>query len=234
MKCSEIESQLDNYLNATRYGDDLDEPRAADIALHIQGCAQCRVELEHRQVLRDDLRSLPVPTPSAGFFDHAVAQAAAKTADAGRHHRRRTDSPVHRKLTGTWMSLAASLFLALLVGTLYFTDADTLAPDTGLPTITLATDTVTPVKLAFSTERALKGARLSLSLPVGVELMGYEGRSDLSWSTDLEQGTNVLRLPLVGRTAASDFLIARLEHPTGVKTFRLHVTVNQSGASDDE
>ncbi len=121
--------------------------------------------------------------------------------------------------------LAAALIGALLIGTLLVSNPDQ-APEPGIPGIHLATDMVTPVKLAFSSETALADARLSLSLPIGVELVGYDGQSDLSWQTDLEEGTNVLRLPLVGRVAASDVLVATLEHPSGSKTFRLQVTVN--------
>ena len=66
----------------------------------------------------------------------------------------------------------------------------------GLPVISLIVNEVTPVKLAFSSETALSDARLSLELPVGVELLGHDGQSDLSWTTDLEPGRNVLRLPL--------------------------------------
>lgn len=90
----------------------------------------------------------------------------------------------------------------------------------------LERDTVTPIKLVFSSPIALTDARLSLQLPVGVELAGYNGRSDLSWSTNLEPGKNILRLPLVGHMPVSAQLVAKLEHPNGTKTFRLQVTVN--------
>ena len=124
------------------------------------------------------------------------------------------------------MAVAAALVAAVLIGTV-LTQPDLPAPETSLQAIHLDTNTVTPVKLAFSSETALEDARLTLSLPVGVELMGYDGQTDLSWNTDLEEGTNVLRLPLIGRVAASDVLVARLEHPSGAKTFRLPVTVNE-------
>lgn len=233
MKCSEIENQLDEYLDGTSHGGDQSDSQAAEIARHVQDCLECQAELERRQVLRDDLRSLPSVAASAGFFDRAVAQASIDAGSAD-PQRRRTDSPARKALPVGLLSLAASLLAALLVGTLYLKKPEIIAPETGLANIYLATDTVTPVKLAFSSETALIDARLTLSLPVGVELMGYDGRSDLSWNTDLEQGTNVLRLPLVGRMAASDFLVARLEHPSGAKTFRLLVTVNQSGAPQND
>lgn len=232
MNCAEVEQQLDDYLDLPENSPaGLDERAAAAIALHVQGCPVCAAELEQRQLLRDDLRTLEAPAPAADFLQRAVATAvAAEEVGSGAEttNRRRDDAldsqPGRRPMT-LITGLAAALVGALLIGTLLVSRPDQ-APEPGIPGIHLATDTVTPVKLAFSSETALADARLSLSLPVGVELVGYDGQSDLSWNTDLEEGTNVLRLPLVGRVAASDVLVATLEHPSGSKTFRLQVTVN--------
>ena len=222
MNCNEIENLLDDHL------DDLSTPEnAAAIALHLQGCSHCETELEAHTALRQELRALPVPQPVSGFFEQAVAQAVKLDGDRSR---RRTDQKP-RQASRFFPSrlglgsLAAALLVALLFGSVFIT-TESPAPVHGLPTITLDTDTVTPVKLAFSSEIALVDARFSIQLPIGVELVGYNGQSDISWTTDLEPGTNVLRLPLVGRTAATtDLLVARLEHPMGTKTFRLQVTV---------
>jgi len=228
MNCNEIENQLDDYLDHSCLTGRIDDQTAAVIAMHIQGCDQCQVELERRHTLLEDLRSLPVPEPTEGLFEQALSAAVSAGADADGVNRRRTD--VRRPYSTVLTGLAAALLAAVMLGTVILNGTDS-APDPGLPSISLTTDTVTPVKLAFSSESALEDARLSLSLPIGVELVGYDGQSDISWNTDLEEGTNVLRLPLVGRSAASDLLIARLEHASGTKTFRLQVTVNQSGAS---
>ena len=220
MNCSEVENLLDDYLE-TLPGEGLDDAQAAAVALHIQSCPACASELEARQLLRQRLKaeSLSSEGPSSGFLTQAVAQAAEAAAAESV-----TRPP--RRWPRTLSALAATLIAALLIGTVLVNPAGP-APETTLQSIHLATNTVTPVKLAFSSETALEDARLTLSLPVGVELMGYDGQTDLSWNTDLEEGTNVLRLPLIGRKAANDVLIARLEHPSGAKTFRLPVTVNE-------
>lgn len=232
MNCSETENQLDDFLDlqATGPGHEA-EPPAATVASHLRGCAACRAELESRRALRAALRNLPVPEPTPGFFQEAMRTA---TESREPRHRRRGDPPPMRSRATLFAALAATVLVALAVGTLEYPSPESTAPETGLPHITLATDTVTPVKLAFSSETALSGARLSLNLPVGIELVGYDGRSDISWTTDLAAGTNVLRLPLVGRTAASDLLVARLDHATGSKTFRLQVIVTESGANEHE
>lgn len=213
MHCSEVDRILDDYLDRR-----VDEDSA--VALHVRGCPTCGQELERRRGLIRELQRLPVPDPDPDFLAHTIANAEAA------HGRVRR--PAGRKLAGLAAVLAAALLLAVVVA------RQGHAPETGLPEIYLATDTVTPVKLAFSSEKPLRDARLTLTLPVGVALDGYGDRTDLSWRTDLEAGTNVLRLPLVGHGPASDLLIARLDHQTGSKTFRLHLTVNDSGAPDHE
>ena len=230
MNCNEVENKLDEYLDNLP-GEGLDDAEAATVALHVQSCPDCAEALSQREALRQDLTAMPVPTAAAGFLEQAVAKAAASESDpAGRqaatHGRTARGRTVRGRFSGALMAMAAALVAAVLVGTV-LNPRDVPAPETNLPAIHLATDTVTPVKLAFSSETALEDARLTLSLPVGVELMGYDGQTDLSWNTDLEEGTNVLRLPLIGRLAASDVLVARLEHPSGAKTFRLPVTVNE-------
>ena len=211
MLCNQVETTFDDYLDGN-----VDDRTASRIALHVQSCSSCLHELEDHQAIRNMLAELPMAPPNEDFFDQAVTKAA-----------RMSDSSNTGRRLRFGGALAAAFALILSASVLL----DNLQPSTPpasteLPHVVLAANTVTPVKLVFSSQSALQGARLSLQLPVGVELAGYNGRSDLSWSTDLEVGKNILRLPLVGHMPASDQLVAKLEHPSGTKTFRLHLTVN--------
>ncbi len=211
MLCNQVEKNIDDYLDGY-IGDDV----AAQIALHVQNCSMCLRELEATQAIRNSLAEMPAIAPAEDFFERAVTHAA-RLGDAASTRQR------------VRFSGAIAAAFALILGTSVMferLDSSTPAAFAELPEVVLARDTVTPIKLVFTSPSALVGARLSLQLPVGVELAGYNGRSDLSWSTDLEPGKNVLRLPLVGHMPASDQLVAKLEHPDGTKTFRLLVTVN--------
>jgi len=242
MNCREAERSLDDFLDlqiAER------PPSAEDRAFeaiesHIEHCARCADELERRRRILNALRALPAPRPSAAFFEKAVA-AAVQTANEKANnptpddfHRRRTDLPPKPPYATALQSLAAAIVAAVLIGSLWMAGRDATTPETGLPTIELIRGDVTPIKLAFSSETALTDARLSLSLPIGVELVGYQGRTDISWNTDLAVGTNVLRLPLVGRLPGdgdhADLLVAKIEHASGAKVFQLYVTVTENGA----
>ncbi len=211
MLCNQVEKNIDDYLDGY-IGNDV----AAQIALHVQNCSMCLRELEATQAIRSSLAELPVVAPAEEFFEHAVAHAA-----------RMGDTATTRQRVRFGGAIAAA-FALILVASVMFEQPDQGSPAefAELPEVVLERDTVTPIKLVFSSPIALTDARLSLQLPVGVELAGYNGRSDLSWSTNLEPGKNILRLPLVGHMPVSAQLVAKLEHPNGTKTFRLQVTVN--------
>lgn len=244
MNCREAERSLDDFLDLQIAG----RPSSAEdgafegLEAHIEQCARCADELKRRRRLLDALRALPAPRPSAGFFEKAVATAVQTASEKANDttpvdfHRRRTDLPPKPSYATALQSLAAAVVVALLLGSLWMAGHDVTAPETGLPAIELIRGAVTPIKLAFSSETALTDARLSLSLPVGVELVGYQGRTDISWNTDLAVGTNVLRLPLVGRLPGdhgdADLLVAKIEHASGAKIFQLHVTVTEHGADE--
>ncbi|MEM8765897.1 MAG: hypothetical protein AAGE43_00515 [Pseudomonadota bacterium] len=247
MNCSEVILKLDDYLDgvssqsiehhgltadresAISNTECVDDRTAAAMALHVQGCPSCTNELEARQTLRDDLKALPIAAAEPELMTRLMNEAISAGETVREQNQKRRAIP---RRGAAISALAATVLAAWLLVTLVTAPPPVQdAPEApALPQITLAADTVTPVKLAFSAEEALADAELSLSLPVGVELVGYDGQSDLSWQTTLEAGTNVLRLPLVGRTAGTDVLIARLSHPKGTKTFRLKVAVNDNGA----
>lgn len=211
MLCNQFEKTIDDYLDGH-----IDDGAATQIALHMQACPSCLHELEERQAIRKLLAELPVTAPREDFFEEAVTRAA-RIGDSANSHRR-------WRYGGALAAAFAFVFAASVV----FERLAGSSPDSfsELPQVVLDANTVTPVKLVFSSQSALRGARLTIQLPVGVELAGYNGRTDLSWTTDLEPGKNILRLPLVGRMSVSDQLVAKLEHPSGTKTFRLQITVN--------
>ena len=212
MRCSEARNILDEHLD-----DALAWRSRREVEYHLERCEACRDELAERRNLRRLLAQMPAPEPSEAYFDQAIAQAAQVRS------RRRSDritkgaAPAPRRL-----ALAAALVCAI-AGGLWLQQAD-LSSAT-VPETTIAMHEVTPVNLVFWSDRALADTRLSIQLPEGIELAGYNERSALTWKTDLEAGRNLLRLPLVGHVAAADEVTATLEHPQGTKTFRLKVKV---------
>jgi len=206
MECRDITLLLDDYLDGR-----LDTARRGSMQAHLQGCPACRRRQEQAAALLAALRTLPAPAPRPGFLEQALERAASR--------------PAHGSRTTTMVSLAlaASLVLAVALG-MFFTTRP--AP---VQSVTLALEKPETVRLVFHSARPLPAAQISLALPENIELVGYGARRELAWQTDLRQGANLLRLPLVAHGAAKGELVARLSHGEASKTFRIKVHVKPQG-----
>ena len=211
MRCDQLPDILDDYLDGTS-----DQVTAAAVLQHVESCTSCNNAVNRERSLRAALAGLPIEGPNEDFFKQAIDRATKRST-------RRTDTLTKAwplRFGGAVAAVFAFLFMAaLLIQQPYATSSSEF------PGVTLGLDEVKSVALVFTSENTLRGARISLQLPKGIELLGYSGRTELSWTTDLERGKNVLRLPLVGHDLLDETIIARLEHPSGTKTFQLKVTV---------
>ena len=73
--------------------------------------------------------------------------------------------------------------------------------------------------------RAVNGVSLTVALPDGVELTEYRGLDEVSWTTRLQAGKNVLPLQLVAIGGSGGELVARLQHEGDEKVFTVNVAV---------
>jgi len=225
MHCNQAHEQLDEFLDGH-----LDDADTLAVSAHLDDCVHCAAEHASREKIQNLLKALPIDKPEASFLNRAIDKAvadseAAPASPETKRNRRATDTSRHWLGSGFGNAMAAAFALVFFTAVFLMTGESSPSPSNGYPEVVLATDTVTPVKLMFESAEPLQDARLSLQLPVGIELLGYQDRSNLSWTTDLESGKNVLQLPLVGRISGSNQLIAKLEHPKGTKTFQLRLTV---------
>ncbi len=161
--------------------------------------------------LRELLRDYPLEGPSPGFYDRALARAAATSA---RRQRRRWLA------TGFGSAVAAGL-VAWLAGTVLLDRPGTTTPE--IPGVAIALETAHEVNFVFSSARPLAGATLTIELPDGLELRGFPGEQTVSWETSLAAGKNYLPLTLIATKPVDDIVAARLEHAHRSKTFQLRV-----------
>jgi Putative zinc-finger len=211
MECRDFAPRVDDGLDGRLSAADEQSMQA-----HRDACPRCAHAYGLAAELRVALRTLPAPALRPGFAERALAKATAVPEDALRFGRRAVAS----------MALAASLVLGVGLAAILFA----LRPQ-ALPTVVLAAQQPESVRLVFSAARPLSGATLSLSLPENVELVGYGGRRELSWKTDLSAGSNVLRLPLVVRGPAGGELVARVARGASSTTFRLRIEVRDAGGA---
>jgi len=209
MNCDQYHENLDRLLD-----DELEESLLLQCRAHTTDCADCAAALRRKQALRQALRSMPMPPPEVGFLDSAVEQALVRT---------------HRNEKRFWSSAGIGGAVAAgVIGWLVLTLPADLPQSTeqlSLDVVTISLNVEKTFKLRFDSTRELQAATLSLQLPAGVEVVGYEGQTSVEWTTTVKPGTNILQLPIIVRSGNGGAILARVEHEGKQQSFEFAVTV---------
>ena len=179
----------------------------ADCEQHIRQCPDCRDALRGAEALALLSRREPGKAPD-GMLKRLARELGGRSARSRR--------------TGFWLgtgvggAIAASLLaLALTLGWL----GPTAQQGDAVAEFVVALSEPRSMDIAIETDRALASANISIVLAGGVELDGYAGRRELSWTTDLEAGINRLSLPVLATDPAGGQMVVRLEHPDSEQVF---------------
>lgn len=211
MTCDELNNNLDDYLD-----DALDADASASLEIHADGCDACRQVVGEARKLQNVLAKYGESTAAQAdqaFFDRALLRA---SHNGSRRQRNRW------MMTGFSAAIAAGLVVWLIGGMLL--QSPTM-PDSAIPEITMALEEPRTVNLVFSSADELVDATLTVTLPDGLELAGFQGQREVTWMTSLSKGKNVLPLQLIATMPQSGELMATLRHEDDDRTFRLQVTV---------
>ena len=119
--------------------------------------------------------------------------------------------------------MAASLLAAALMLGVLVTPVDT-APQAAEFFVSASEARV--MNIAIEADRDLPGAKISILLSGDVEVDGYGGRRELSWSDDLKMGVNKLSLPLLASGAGGGQMVVRLSHPNSEQLFVINLPVD--------
>jgi len=210
MECSDLALRLDDLLDGR-----LDALQRKAVQKHLECCSDCRQRHEHAVAVLESVRKLTPPALHPGFIDQALSRATRPAIGGARSK--------WRPVLG--MALAASLVLGVALGVFLATQRE------AVQTVALTIDRPETVRLMFNSAKPLKAATVSLALPENVELIGYGGRRELSWQTDLREGGNLMQIPLIVRGATKEELVASLSHGGSSKMFRLKIEVDNAGRS---
>lgn len=211
MTCNDLNQTFDDYMD----GQPGDYP---ELDQHVDACDSCQArvndELELRQALQTYGQQF-VPTKDDAFFEQALARAAA-TGNRQQHK--------NSWFKGFGSAVAAGLALWVIGGTL-MNDPQLADTASAIPAVSMALEEPRTINLVFSSATDLDDATLTVSLPFGVEIAGFEGQQEISWMTSLQKGKNVLPLRLIATSPQGGELLATLQHADDDKSFRLQVTV---------
>ncbi|MGC8120114.1 zf-HC2 domain-containing protein [Marinobacter sp. VGCF2001] len=202
MSCRSIRSQLPDYVRAT-----LPENEAAVVREHLQRCPRCRCRCDMEDILLSRMAAqFDVPRPAPDFESRVFRQL---SSGSGRR--------VHMAWGG---AVAAALALGLFIGQSERWQPDEAATVAEVVDSPVAAPVERTVRLAFTAGEPLDDVTLTLNLPPHVELAGLPGQHQVRWQVSLEQGDNVLALPLRILFPGAGELVAELDAEGRQKVFR--------------
>ncbi|MEM9403900.1 MAG: hypothetical protein AAGA44_15615 [Pseudomonadota bacterium] len=214
MNCETLNTHLDDFIDRR-----LDDALLADLSRQAAECPTCARTVAQARALRESLvvygaRTLPMPDDA--FFSAAIANAIVAGTKTTRQQ---------YWLKGFSTAMVAGL--AVLAVTLFMLRPHNPVDDAvGIPTVSISLEQVRTVNLVFASASDLDDASLTVSLPDGVYLQGFEGQKEITWMTSLTAGRNILPLKLIATTPRGGELLAVLRHEDDDKAFRLQVDIS--------
>jgi len=211
MNCKTVKDNLDDFIDGA-----LSTADTSTVSEHITHCGDCQKIVNNARKLQDLLQEYgdtDVPTATADFYDSALLNA---TRSGTRVQHR------HSWLKGFGSAVAAGMALWIVSG-LFFKTPE--VPDATIPVVSMALEEPRTVNFVFSSAIDLVDATLTVSLPTGIEIAGFEGQREISWETSLTAGRNVLPLRLIATSPQGGEILATLQHGDDDRLFRLQVTV---------
>ncbi len=181
MNCEKIQSLLNDYIDDT-----LSVLDAEVVDNHCHTCARCARQLEALRIQKKSLRTLPVPPASDGFEKRVVASAI-QDAQAAQN--------LHNKTGSFYKFATAAMISALVLWLGLFNDTKTGKDDLYMVSVG---DEVRTIKVAIDSEQALDAVNMRVELSDNLELEGFGNKKQISWTTHLREGVNVISLPVVG------------------------------------
>jgi len=222
MQCTDVNNRFDEYLDGM-----LNAAERKELVSHVDFCSDCHEELAALQALRNAMRELPVEPARPNFAVEAMRAATASGNKVSGDRKSRNYADVSLWFgTGFAGAMVAGLVLwGMFIG---FQPVQQPAP---AASFSIAVYQQKDIALAFNAPADVKGVTVSIDLPEQFELAGHQGRRQLTWTTDLKKGRNVLKLPVVAKGAGDGTMVATLSRDKQVKTLRILLTAGKPGLS---
>lgn len=219
MDCVTVEKLL--HSTAT---EELDLPQDELVAYHLKHCKSCHDNFAASKHYFNVIERMAVPDLGADRINSLFRSTQIK------------HEPSHTSINtvGSWFSqghnqglvLGCTLVLIFMVGAIYRPSLNS-EDDLTRAVQTLASSNIS---LVIEVPSDMLQADLTLEFPDQLRWDGFEEMQRIEWAVDLQQGVNILELPvtLVSRLVDDQPLIitASLEYQQKIKNFELPVPVN--------
>jgi len=214
MNCRKALGYRDDYIDGY-----LSLEEKAAVRDHLDSCLQCHDAFKRDEDMLQALRSMPVPAPSPGFVHQSLQHAQT----AGRWQIPKSLAPLLSA------AMAACLVLWLVTGL----PRMSYQPAQELPTaqVIIKINEQKIVNVVVNAPRDLLDAHVTILLPAQIEMVGFPGKKEIQWKTDLRKGKNLLSLPIIAKSTGNVELVTRINHENKSKLLKLAMKIHNSHAT---
>ena len=209
MKCRTARNLMQDAVDGKLKGAD-----TGFITAHLQECAACREDYRQTSSMLDMLRGIPVPPPSAGFADRVLSSSTRTQPD--------TAGSRIKYVTG---GIAASLVAVVLM----VSSITGIGPGQPDPDVMLTGGQVRTIRVAIESPRVVEAIRVTIDVSDNLEIEGYGRQNAISWTTRLEQGVNLIALPINAIAGGDGEIVARVGLGDQEKVYRIRTRYRAAG-----
>ena len=212
VKCRTAKILLQDHIDGTLTGAD-----TGLLTAHLQECAACRKDFRQTLEMIELLKGIPVAPASAGFAERALSAAVcSQPATAG--------SRIKYLSGGIAAGLAAMLLMVMIM----------TGPNLSDPPIVLYDGKVSTIRVAIESSRSIDDIEMTIDVSDNLEIRGYGSQQAISWTTRLEEGVNVIALPVIARSAGDGEIVARVGLGKNQKIYRIRTQHRPDGSAHSE
>lgn len=193
---------------------ELAELEQRQLKAHLRSCQDCRAISQTFKALQA-IRVQRHIEPPAGLLQRVVHRSAQTPASV---------EPRSRFWAGVGVgaALAASIMVAVMSSGILQTTAPGVE---STDVLHVALGKPRNFDIAIEMPSDLPNATITVVLTGGIELDGYAGQKELTWTTDLQAGINKLTLPVVATDRSGGQLLIAVGHGEKQRRFTLDLTL---------
>lgn len=210
MNCEQITKRIDTVSALP-----LSDAERRSWSEHLANCDECQWVLQGAEALQV-VRNQPDVDPPEDLFENILNRTA-----------QTQQQPKQRKQFWLGAGFGGAVAAAIVVAVMTLGVFSEPAQDLPTPVeFMVSMHETRNLYIAIDAEYSMDGAKLSVVLPVGVALSGFNGQRELVWTDDLVAGVNKLTLPLIALGQGGGQMVVTLDHENNHQVFIINLKLD--------
>ncbi len=215
MNCEQAQIVIHEYIDG-----ELSSIQVEALEQHCADCKNCAKQLDQLVKQQAALKALPVPALSPELKNRLIKRAVRSAAKANKQASMLGVRP--------YKMLAAAMVAIMVIALSVFYRVDKPADATHFVAVG---NQIHTIRVAINTAKALDGVVLRVDLSNNLELDGFGNKKQISWTTGLRKGVNVISLPIIGIASGKGSIITHIQLNGKEKIMHIRTLYKQPGSA---